>query len=113
MLSLVNKEKHMINHFVNSAGATLSKPFIKKKESAGNNWTIWHIGAGIGLLGGTFLLFSAIFLAIFQFLYGEKPHGNWLFAVVLPLWIFGAHCFDKIEEIDRSRRIEYCEDAKN
>jgi len=112
MLFLVSKEKHMINHFVNSADKTRPKPFIKKKESAGRNWTIWHIGMGIGLLGGTFLLFSVVFLAIFQFLYSEEQHGNWLFAVVLPLWILGAHCFDKIEEIDRARRIEYCKNTK-
>lgn len=106
MLFLLSKEKHMTNHFVNSAVKPL--PITKKKESAGSLWTIWHIGAGIGLLGGTFLLLAcAAFLTIFQFLYSEEPHGSWLFAVVLPLWIIGAHCFDKVEEIERAGKIEY------
>jgi hypothetical protein len=98
----------MTNHFVNSANNTLPKTLINKKEIRNNFWTIWYVGAGIGLLGGTFVLACAVFLTIFQFLYGEQPHGSWLFAVVLLLWIIGAHCFDKIEEIDKAGRIEYC-----
>lgn len=100
----------MTNHLVNSADSILSKPFIKKKRAVQGYWTIWHIGAGIGLLGGTFLLACAAFLTIFQFFYSEAPHGSWLFAVVLPLWVFGAHCFDKVEEeINRIRKSEYYE----
>jgi len=98
----------MTNHFTNSVDNTLPKAFIGKKEIPDSYWTIWHIGAGIGLLGGIFILACAVFLSIFQFLYSEKPHGSWLYAVVLPLWILGAHCFDKIEDIDKARRIEYC-----
>lgn len=98
----------MTNHFVNTANNALPQNLINRKESAENYWTIWHIGAGIGLLGGTFILFGAAFLTIFQFLYSENPHGSWLFALVLPLWIIGAHCFDKVEESDKARRIEYC-----
>jgi hypothetical protein len=104
----VNEEKNMTNHFTNSVESTLPKTFINQKESSGSNWTIWHIGAGVGLLGGTFILVCALFLTVFQYLYSETPHGSWLFAVVLPLWILGAHCFDKVEEIDKARRIEYC-----
>ena len=72
-----------------------------------NGWTIWHIGAGVGLLGGLFILAFAGFLTIFQFLYSENPHGSWLYMVVLPLWVLGAHCFDKIEDIDKART-EFC-----
>ncbi len=98
----------MINHFANTADKALPKAFINKKEIPDNYWTIWHIGAGVGLLGGMFILACAVFLTIFQFLYSENPHGSWLYGVVLPLWILGAHCFDKIEDIDKARRIEYC-----
>ena len=97
----------MTNHFANPASNALPRTFVTRKEISRNYWTIWHVGAGIGLLGGTLILFCAAFLTIFQFLYSEMPHGSWLFAVVLPLWIIGAHCFDKIEELDKARKIEY------
>ncbi len=108
ILFLVSSEKSMTNHFVNSANDTLPNTFINKKEIPEERWTIWHVGSGIGLLGGLMLLFGGTFLIIFQYLSGEKQTGVWLFAVVLPLWIFGAHCFDKVEEIEKARRIEYC-----
>lgn len=98
----------MTNHLVNSTKNTLPKTYINKKKSSGSNKTIWHVGAGIGLLGGTLLLFGGGFLVIFQYFSGEKPLGIWLFLIVLPLWILGAHCFDRIEEIDKAGRIEYC-----
>lgn len=98
----------MTNQLANTAEIVLSESFRSKKESVRNRWTIRHAGAGLGLLGGTFILACASFLTIFQFVYGENPHGSWLFAVVLPLWILGAHCFDKIEEIERAARIENC-----
>jgi len=104
----VSEEKNMTNHFAHSAGNALPKAFINKKEISGSYRTILHIGAGVGLLGGMFILACAAFLTIFQFFYSENPHGNWLYAVVLPLWILGAHCFDKVEDIDKARRIEYC-----
>jgi len=91
-----------------SADITLPKIFFNEKEIRDNYWTIWHIGAGVGLLGGMFILVFASFLTIFQFLYSENPHGSWWYVVVLPLWILGAHCFDKIEDIDKARRIVYC-----
>ncbi len=95
----------MTNHFVNSADKNLA--FNKKKEFVSNYWTVWHIGAGIGLLGGTILLACATFLTAFQFVYGEIPHGSWLFALVLPLWAFGAHCFDKNDDLEKARRNEF------
>lgn len=98
----------MTNHFANPAETNLSKSINGKIEFPADNWTIRHIGAGVGLLGGTFILFGAVFLMVFQFLNGEQQHGHWLFALVLPLWIIGAHCFDKVEELEKARRIEYC-----
>ena len=104
----------MTSHFVNTTKADLSKPFSNRKVSAAGfrrdrRQTFWRVGAGVGLLGGTFILFGAAFLTIFQFLYSENSHGSWLFALAFPLWIFGAHCFDKAEGIDKARRIEYCQ----
>lgn len=98
----------MTNHFANPADSILPGTFVNQKELSNNYWTIWHVGAGIGLLGGMLVLFCGAFLTIFQFFYSENPHGSWLFAVVLPLWVIGAHCFDKIEELDKARKIEYC-----
>ena len=98
----------MTNHFTNSASDALPKTLIDQKETPDGRWTIWHVGAGIGLLGGMLLLFCGCFLIIFQYFSGEKPIGVWLFLAVLPLWIVGAHCFDKVEEIEKTQRIEYC-----
>lgn len=96
----------MTNHFANPAGNALTGTFVNRKEVSENYWTIWHVGAGVGLLGGTLILFCAAFLTVFQFFYRETPHGSWLFAVVLPLWIIGAHCFDKIDDLEKARRVE-------
>jgi hypothetical protein len=98
----------MINHFANPAEKTLPKTFIYQKESVAENWTIRHIGAGVGLLGGTCLLAAACFLTLIELVYGEKTHGVWLFLMVLPLWILGAHCFDRIERAEKAGKLEYC-----
>lgn len=97
----------MTNYLVNTAENNLSKTFSDKKRIPEGSWTIWHIGAGVGLLGGLLLLFGGCFLIIFQYFSGDKPVGVWLFLAVLPLWILGAHCFDKVEEIERAGKIEY------
>jgi hypothetical protein len=101
----VSVEKTMTNHFTKTAEASASKPF--SGDISGGVRTLWRLGAGVGLLGGTFVLAAAVFLMIFQFLGGEVPHGSWLFAVVLPLWILGAHCFDKLDETDQARRVDF------
>jgi hypothetical protein len=108
ILFLVREEKNMTKYFTNSAEHTVLKTAIGKKELPDSSWTIWHIGAGVGLLGGTIILLLASFLSIFQYFYGEAQHGIWLYVIVLPLWIIGAHCLDKVEEIEKARRIEYC-----
>ena len=88
------------------ASNTLPKTFFEEEEIRDNHWTIWHTGAGVGLMGGLFIMAFATFLTIVQFFYSENPHGSWLYAVVMPLWVLGAHCFDKIEDIDKARKIE-------
>src|SRR5687767_8715268 len=90
----------------NHAEKVLPKILISRPKTKAANWTVWHIGAGIGLLGGLLILFGASFLVIFEYFFNEKPNGNWLFFVVLPLWIFGAHCFDKIEDLEKAKRFE-------
>jgi len=95
-----------------SADDTLPKAFFHEKGMRGNHWTIWHIGAGVGLLGGLLTLGFASFLTVIQFLYSENSHGSWLYMIVLPLWVLGAHCFDKVEDIDKARRIEYCKNME-
>ena len=98
----------MTNHFANPAANTFPETLSGKKESRAENWTIRHVGAGVGLLGGTCLLAGACFLTVMQHVYGEKTHGVWLFLMVLPLWIFGAHCFDQIERAEKAGKLEYC-----
>jgi hypothetical protein len=76
----------------------MSKTIVDKKEVTGGNWTIWDIGAGLGLLIGTCIFAAAVFLTVLSYFYSEHPHGSWLFLAVLPLWVLGAYCFDKIED---------------
>jgi hypothetical protein len=90
----------------NQAEKLLPKILIARQENKAANWTLWHIGAGVGLLGGLLILCGASFLTVFEYFYNEKPHANWLFMTVLPLWILGAQCLDKIEEAEKARKIE-------
>jgi uncharacterized membrane protein len=76
----------------------MSKTIVDKKEIIGGNWTIWDVGANLGLLGGTWIFAVAVFLTVLAYFYSENPHGSWLFLAVLPLWVLGAYCFDKIED---------------
>ena len=76
----------------------MSKTIIDKKEIIGGNWTIWDIGVALGLVGGTGIFAVAVFLTVLTYFYSENPHGSWLFLAVLPLWVLGAYCFDKIED---------------
>ena len=101
----MDKVKNMNSAFFSLPEKTLPNAFHGKIVV--RNWTIRHIGAGIGLLGGLLILFGANFLIIFEYFEGAKQRGTWLLAVVLPLWILGAHCFDKIEDSDKKRRAEF------
>jgi hypothetical protein len=97
----------MTRDFAPTTETKLPQIFTNQKLLTADFWTIWHIGAGLGLLGGTFILACGAFLTIFQYFYHENPHGSWLFAIVLPLWIFGAHCFDKLDELEKARRLKF------
>jgi len=100
----MTNEKNISNPFVSAPEKLFSN--INKREIVVKNWTIWHIGAGIGLLGGLLILFGTAFLIIFEYFAGEKPVGEWLFLAVIPMWIFGAHCFDKLEDLEKEARNE-------
>jgi hypothetical protein len=101
----VREDKNMTNQLINVTETRFSNSLNKRRAIPRGYWTIWHIGAGIGLLGGTLILACAVFITIFQYSYGETPHGVWLYLVVLPLWILGAHCLDEVEEIEKARSI--------
>jgi hypothetical protein len=96
----MTNEKNIANPFVSA------KVFSNINKTAAKNWTIWHIGAGIGLLGGLLILFGTAFVIIFEYFAGEKPVGEWLFLMVIPMWISGAHCFDKLEDLEKEARAE-------
>ncbi len=49
--SVAQKTLRAISPFVNSTEKILLNIFTGRKEITAKNWTIWHIGAGIGLLG--------------------------------------------------------------
>lgn len=98
----------MKNHILNAAGQSHPRAIITKKENAPKNLLLCQLGSGIGLLGGTGFLVGAVFLTIFEYFYGENLHGNWFYLAVLPLWVLGAHCLDKIEDAEKAERIERC-----
>jgi hypothetical protein len=90
--------------------STLPEAIFAHKETSNTRRTLLRFAAGIGLHGGTCILFGAIFLTVFEYFYSEKLHGNWVFLAVLPLWIIGALCLDKLEFAEKARRIEYCKE---
>ena len=67
-------------------------------------WTKFHTGACFGLLGGFTVLLSAMFLTIFEYFAGEKTHSFWLFLSIYPLFALGAHCLDKISELEKKEK---------
>lgn len=87
----------MTDRLVNLKGKFQPKTTDKKLVAS---YKLRMTGAAIGLFGGTSVFIATILLTIFDFLAREKPHGSWLFLAVLPLWIFGAHCLDKAEEVE-------------
>lgn len=89
----------MKNHQKNPAEKS-AHPAIKKEIPAGKR-AFWDIGATIGLLGGVWFFLSAIFMTISEFLFSEHPRGSWMFLAVLPLWVFGALCYDKVEDAEK------------
>lgn len=88
------------------------KTFNQRKDRRGlifRNWTAWHSGALIGLLGGLIVLIGTGFLEAAEYLTGEKSHSGALFFAVLILMFAGAHCLDKVREKNLAERIERCQ----
>jgi hypothetical protein len=112
ILYSMSKEKDMPNYLLNTAN-NFSNTFKRQRTSIRGFWSIWHIGAGIGLLGGALLLIGSCFLIVFQYFSGEETAGVWLFLTILLLWILGAHCLDKVEEIEKVQRIEFSQTSLN
>lgn len=98
----------MTNQILNAADAILPTDKFKFKNAERDDfvksWTKFHTGALFGFLGGLLFLTGAIFLTVFEYLSGEKSHGNWLYFFPLPLLILGAHCLDKISETSKAKR---------
>lgn len=89
------------NQTNNSLAENASVSKHKKSNLINETWTKYHTGAFAGLAGGFIILFGVIFLNIFDLFAGEKPHGIWLFLMIFPLFAIGAHCLDKISEINK------------
>ncbi|HVE58805.1 MAG TPA: hypothetical protein VNB22_18365 [Pyrinomonadaceae bacterium] len=75
----------------------------QQRNLTGDNWTKYHTGALLGLLGGFIVLLGAIFLNVFDLFAGDKPHGIWLFIAIYPLFAIGSHCLDKISELKKQK----------
>ena len=83
----------MNDQSINFTTLTVSETSIQKSIAR----RLLMLGSTVGLFGGTFVLMSAILSTIYDFLLSDQPQGSWLFLVVLPLWVFGAWCFDRSE----------------
>jgi hypothetical protein len=98
----VNEEKKMTDQIFNQTKNPLAENVSVNahadRELINENWTKYHTGAFIGLLGGFVVLLGTIFLNVFDLFSGEKPHGIWLLLTIYPLFAIGAHCLDKISE---------------
>lgn len=70
---------------------------MKDYEEKNLSYRLLSLGATIGLFSGTLLFATALFSTIYNFLFTGKLQGSWLLLAVLPLWIFGACCFDYSE----------------
>lgn len=88
---------------------------INQKESilhkSRENWiTALFISSTLGVLMGLFgLVING--LSSFGFLANDQRIGQlgiWLIVVTFPLAAFTAHCLDKIDEANKTIRIEYC-----
>lgn len=84
-------------------------------RSFGTVWTWWHAGAALGLLGGLLAGIIGFFLAILKSAEGNdiasadiSRMATILIVLTIPMMMFGAVCLDKIEDIEKARRIEYC-----
>lgn len=93
---------------INLTKGNLSHNIIDRGTSVYLNRKLWQIGAGIGLFSGITVLFGTVFTFVAEYFYGEKSHGVWMIFVAFILLGFGAHCLDKIEEMKKHRRLEFC-----
>lgn len=66
-----------------------------RKDISKRKPAFWNLGAALGLIGGLWFFTAAVFMTVSEFLFSDNPKGSWLFLAVLPLWLFGAYCFDK------------------
>lgn len=81
---------------MNDPSANFTKPTESRKIGRNNiARRLFGAGATTGLLGGVWFFVAAIFSTIYNFLFSDAREGSWLFLAVLPLWIFGAICFDQ------------------
>jgi hypothetical protein len=114
----VDEEKKMTNQVFNQTNNPLTEDISvnqhQDRELISENWTKYHTGALIGLLGGFVVLLGAIFLNVFDLFSGEKPHGIGLFIAIYPLFALGSHCLDKISELKRQKEnISHENDTRN
>ena len=97
---MTNQVFNQTNH---SLAENISVSENKDRGLISENWTKYHTGAVIGLLGGFVVMLGAIFLNVFDLFSGDKPHGIWLFIAIYPLFAVGSHCLDKISELKRQK----------
>jgi len=114
----VSEEKKMTNQVFNQTNNPLAENVSVNQHSdrslISGNWTKYHTGAFIGLLGGFVVMLGAIFLNVFDLFSGEKPHGIWLFVAIYPLFAIGAHCLDKISDLKKQKEnISHENDKQN
>jgi len=64
------------------------------------------LGVGCGLFG--LLLSVTPYVGLSDYIAGIGHLGNWLIAFFIPLMILAAHALDKVGQIQKTIRINYC-----
>jgi 4-amino-4-deoxy-L-arabinose transferase-like glycosyltransferase len=91
-----------------------NETFIKIKHIENdvqkNHWSWWHIGAGLGLIGGFLAIFLACVLTVLIWIFQPQSLKislqsiiNFLFYLAIPTLFWGAHCLDKIKENTKNK----------
>ena len=88
----------MTKGVLNSASKDFPNPILKLKKSAKRSWTAWHAGAFIGFFFGFWVFAGTCFYIFLAYSAGGKPYKSWLLLIALALLVFGAICFDKIDD---------------
>lgn len=94
----------------------LSNSFAAESVEDRKLQSFWlSVGAGLGLAGGFAAGVAGFLLTVMSWLFGNElaasdvgKSATYLILAMIPLIMLGAHCLDKIDDLKRAKRIEFC-----